>query len=204
MTSSYLGSTILDENDDAVPFSQLQFGGELRKYVPMPWFDNHVFSAKFSGGGTIGDRTRYGSYRLGGNFGLGGLYTLPEEYRPLRGFNPGSVFGDWYYLASLEYLLPLWWIDRGVGTIPFFARYLSLAPFIDAGHAFNDLPNGDEDQEPLLPKTLVGSGMELRGSAIIGYGMSLTMRLGYGFAVRGPGVPFGSMDGLYVRFDTGF
>jgi len=50
----------------------------------------------------------------------------------------------------------------------------------------------------------VGSGLEIRGSAIIGYGMSLTMRLGYGFAVRGPGVPLGSPDGIYLRFDTGF
>ena len=79
-----------------------------------------------------------------------------------------------------------------------------MAAFLDAGNAFNDLPNGDDEQEPLLPQTLVGTGMELRGSAIIGYGMSLTMRLGYGFALQGPGVPLGSIDGLYVRFDTGF
>ena len=204
MTSRYLGSYKLDEEDQAVPFSQLQFGGELRHYTPIPWFDDHVFSAQLSGGGTIGDRTRYGSYRLGGNFGMGGLYTLPEEYRPLRGFEPGTVFGDWYYLGSFEYRMPLWWIDRGLGTIPFFARYLSAATFLDAGHAFNELPNGEEDQEPLLPQTLVGTGLEIRGSAVIGYGMSLTMRLGYGFALRGPGVPFGSRNGLYVRFDTGF
>ena len=204
MTSSYLGSTILDEEDNPKAFSQLQFGAEFRRYVPMPWLDNHVFSAKFSGGGTIGDRNRFGSFRLGGNFGLGGLYTLPSEYRPLRGFEPGTVYGDWYYLASFEYLLPLWWIDRGVGTVPLFARYFALAPFLDAGHAFDALPNGDEDQEPMLPNTLVGTGMELRGAAIIGYGVSLTMRVGYGFALRGPGVPFGSPNGLYVRFDTGF
>jgi len=204
LTSKYLGSYKLDEEDQKQGFSQIQFGAELRRYLPIPWFNDHVFSASLSGGGTVGDRTRYGSYRLGGNFGSGGLYTLPEEYRPLRGFLPGTVYGDWYYLGSFEYRMPLWWIDRGVGTIPFFARYLSAAAFLDAGHAFNDLPKGAEDEEPLLPQTLVGTGMEIRGSAIIGYGVSLTMRLGYGFALRGPGVPLGSIEGLYVRFDTGF
>ncbi len=204
MTSKYLGSYILNEDDERENFSQVQFGADFRRYILLPWFNDHVFSASLSGGGTVGDRTRYGSYRLGGNFGQGGLYTLPSEYRPLRGFLPGTVFGDWYYLSSFEYRMPLWWIDRGIGTIPFFARYFSLAAFLDAGNAFNDLPNGDEEQEPLLPQTLVGTGMEVRGSAIIGYGMSLTMRLGYGFALQGPGVPLGSIDGLYVRFDTGF
>ncbi len=205
VTSKHLGSYRLDELDQRQPFSQFQFGGKYRRFTPVPWFDDHVVSLSLSGGGSVGDRTRFGSYRLGGNFGVGGIYTLPEEYRPLRGFFPATVYGDWYYLGSAEYRMPLWWIDRGVGTIPFFARYFSLAAFVDAGNAFNELPNGDEEQqEPILSQTLVGSGLEIRGSAIIGYGMSLTMRLGYGFAVRGPGVPLGSPDGIYLRFDTGF
>jgi hypothetical protein len=161
-------------------------------------------AASFAGGGSVGDKTRYGSYRLGGNFGQGGIYSLPEEYRSLRGFRPASSYGDWYYLSSFEYRLPLWWIDRGVGTIPFFAKYISATAYMDAGYAFNELPNGSDDQAPIFSSTLVGAGAEIRGRAIIGYGINASMRLGYGFAVRGPGIPFGSIDGLYVRFDTGF
>ena len=104
----------------------------------------------------------------------------------------------------MEYRLPLWWIDRGVGTIPFFAKYISATAYLDAGRAFNELPNGSEDQEPIFASTLVGAGAEIRGRAIIGYGINAAMRLGYGFAVRGAGIPFGSTDGLYIRFDTGF
>ena len=205
LTSKHLGSYTLDENDQQTAFSQFQFGGTYRRFTPVPWLDDHVISTSISGGGTVGDRTRFGSYRLGGNFGIGGLYTLPEEYRPLRGFFPGTVYGDWYYLGSVEYRMPLWWIDRGIGTIPFFARYFSLAAFLDAGNAFNELPSGSqEEQEPILSQTLMGSGVELRGSAIIGYGVSFSMRLGYAFAVRGPGIPLGSGDGIYLRFDTGF
>jgi len=204
MTSALLGSYQLDDVDQRVPFSQFQFGGNYRRYLQIPWFDDHVFAASFAGGGSVGDKTRYGSYRLGGNFGQGGIYSLPEEYRSLRGFRPASSYGDWYYLSSFEYRLPLWWIDRGVGTIPFFAKYISATAYMDAGYAFNELPNGSDDQAPIFSSTLVGAGAEIRGRAIIGYGINASMRLGYGFAVRGPGIPFGSTDGLYVRFDTGF
>ena len=100
--------------------------------------------------------------------------------------------------------MPVWWIDRGVGTIPFFARYISATAFLDAGYAFNNLPGGTDAQDTILPNTLVGAGAELRGTAIIGYGVSATARMGYAFAVRGPGIPIGSLDGLYIRFDTGF
>jgi len=203
-TSKYLGSYQLDDLDQAIPFSQFQFGGEYRKYLTIPWFDDHVLAGKLAGGGAIGDRTRYGSYRLGGNFGQGGLYTLPEEYRSLRGFDPATVYGDWYYLSTLEYRMPVWWIDRGVGTIPFYARYIAASAFLDAGYAFNALPDGGEDQDPIIPNTLVGAGAELRGTAIIGYGVSATMRMGYAFALRGPGIPLGSIDGMYIRFDAGF
>ena len=204
ITSALLGSYQLDDLDQRVGFSQFQFGGNYRRYFRVPWFDDHVLAASLAGGGTIGDRTRYGSYRLGGNFGRGGIYSLPEEYRSLRGFNPAASYGDWYYLGSLEYRLPLWWIDRGVGTIPFFAKYLAATAYLDAGRAFNELPNGGEDQEPLFASTLVGAGAEIRGRAIIGYGINAAMRVGYGFSVRGNGIPLGSLDGLYVRFDTGF
>ncbi|MEC9389658.1 MAG: hypothetical protein VX944_06245 [Myxococcota bacterium] len=204
ITSALLGSYQLDDLDQRVGFSQFQFGGNYRRYFRVPWFDDHVLAASLAGGGTIGDRTRYGSYRLGGNFGRGGIYSLPEEYRSLRGFNPAASYGDWYYLGSLEYRLPLWWIDRGVGTIPFFAKYLAATAYLDAGRAFNELPNGGEDQEPLFASTLVGAGAEIRGRAIIGYGINAAVRVGYGFSVRGNGIPLGSLDGLYVRFDTGF
>jgi hypothetical protein len=204
LTSSMLGSYQLDENDVRIPFSQFQFGGNYRKYLTVPWFDDHVVATSLAAGGTIGDRTRYGSYRLGGNFGQGGIYSLPEEYRSLRGFRPAAVYGDWYYLATMEYRLPLWWIDRGVGTIPFFARYIAATAFLDAGNAFNDLPDGNAEQAPPFQQTLVGAGAEIRARAIIGYGINAVARLGYGFALRGPGIPIGSAEGLYIRFDTGF
>ena len=200
--SPLIGSYSLNEEDEPTGFTQIQFGGEWREYVSVPWFDDHVVAAKLAGGGSIGDQTRYGSYRLGGNFGEGGLYSLPEEYRALRGFSIASAYGDWYYKGSAEYRLPIWWIDRGVGTIPFFARYIAAAAFLDAGYAFQDLPDSDD---ALISRTLVGTGVELRGQALLGYGGLATARVGYAFGLNGAGaIPLGSLDGLYLKLDTSF
>jgi hypothetical protein len=205
ITTPLLGSYALDELDQPQPFSQVQFSGEWREYLSVPWLDDHVFATKVAGGGSIGDQSRYGAYRLGGNFGEGGLYTVPDEFRALRGFSYGAAFGDWYYQGSMEYRFPIWWIDRGLGTIPFFARYISGAAFIDTGYAFMELPGNDEDADPLLPQTLVGTGLELRVQAIIGYGVLAQLRTGYAFALNGEnGVPFGDLAGLYAMFDTSF
>jgi hypothetical protein len=200
--SPWLGSYTLNELDQPESFTQLQFGGEWREYMSIPWFEDHVIATKLAGGGSLGDQTRYGSYRLGGNFGEGGLYTLPEEYRALRGFGIASAYGDWYYKGSAEYRLPLWWIDRGFSTIPFFARYLAAAAFVDAGYAFQDLSGGDSS---IWPRTLVGTGAELRAKALLGYGGSGTARIGYAFGLNGEGaIPLGSLDGFYIKLDTSY
>ena len=86
-------------------------------------------------------------------------YTLPEEWRALRGHGIASVSGDSFYTASLEYRMPLLWIDRGYNTLPVFFRYLSGAAFIDAGNAFDSFADS--------PAPLVGIGAELRASMVV-------------------------------------
>jgi len=206
ISSPYLGSFTLNDEDQPESFSQIQVTGEWREYSTVPWpetrpgLQNHVLAFKLAAGASAGDEQRYGSYRLGGDYGESAYYTLPDEWRALRGFAPATVYGDWYYLTSIEYRLPLWLIDRGVGTIPFFARHLSAAVFVDAGNAFDGI-----DNTPPIAETLVGTGAELRGSAIIGWGMPLTGRVGYAFALNGSGgYALGSADGLYAWLGTSF
>lgn len=203
LSSPLIGSYTLDDNDQPQPFSQLQLSGEGRRYATVPFLPNHVIAGKVAAGASFGDSQRYGSYRLGGSFGESGYYTLPDEWRQLRGFPPAAVYGDWYYLGSLEYRMPLLRIDRGFGTLPFFARNLSGAAFVDAGNAFFSIPSdgiGD-----LLSGTLVGTGAELRASAVIGWGLPIRVRVGYGFAVRGSGgYALGDPAGAYAWLGTSF
>ena len=167
------------------------------------WAHNHVLAGKIAAGASFGDTQAYGSYRLGGDFGETPYYTLPDEWRALRGFAPASVYGDWFYLGTLEYRLPLLWIDRGFGILPVYLRNISAAVFTDAGYAFESAT--DLGSTNLGAATLVGTGAELRGEAILGWGLGLTGRLGYAFAVHGQGgyAP-GSLEGLYAWLGTSF
>ena len=194
-----LGSYTLDDLDQPAPFTQVQLSADWREYQTLPWAHNHVLATKVAAGISGGDQQRYGSYRLGGDFGESSYYTLPDEWRALRGFEPGTVYGDWYYLATAEYRLPLWYVDRGVGTLPFFAQSLSAAAFIDTGNAFLSL-----EEEGALAGTLIGTGAELRGTAVVLWGVPAMARVGYAFALRGEGIPLGSLAGTYVWLGSSF
>ncbi|HCH61185.1 MAG TPA: hypothetical protein DFR83_00175 [Deltaproteobacteria bacterium] len=206
LSHPWLGSQVLALNEsgtaeELVGFTRLQLTSEWREYRTAPWGTNHVFATRLAGGASLGDQLQQGSFRLGGTFGESAAYTLPGEFRPLRGFPFSTVFGDWYYLASGEYRLPLWWIDRGFRTLPVFARHTSAAVFVDAGNAFND----PGQQTNLLAQTRIGTGVELRGSAVVAWGIPLNVRVGYGFGVYGEGgIPFGSLAGLYFQLGSSF
>jgi hypothetical protein len=199
----YIGSFVRDDSDALVPFTQMLLTAEWREYKTVPWpeklnLNNHVFAWRLAGGAAAGDTQRFGNFRLGGDFGESAYNTLPDEWRALRGFPSATASGAGYTLGSAEYRAPIWWVDRGFGTIPAFGRYLSAAVFIDAGYAF------DTFSDINIAQTLVGTGAELRGSAIIGWGIPLTGRVGYAFALNGAGYSLGDPAGLYAWLGTSF
>lgn len=198
LTPSWLGSFTWDETNQRAPFTQLQATAEWREYRTAPWLANHVFGLKLAGGASLGDRFNYGSFRLGGTFSEYGITVVPSEWRMLRGFYPASDSGEWYWLASGEYRFPVWWIDRGWGTLPVFLKHLSGAVLVDTGNAFDDLAEAGPS------RALVGTGAELRTYLVYGYGVGLYARFGYAFSLRGGGIPFGDPGGLYMALGSSF
>ena len=197
-TPWWLGSWNYDEQNTPQPFDQFQVTGEWREYRPAPWLANHVFALKVSGGFSVGSKFRYGSFRLGGSFSENGITVIPQEWRSLRGFYTGTRGGEAYWLTSGEYRFPVLYVDRGVGTIPFFMRNVSGALVVDAGNAW------DDTDDAAIGNSLVGVGAELRASAIAFYGLPLYGRVGCAFAVLGDGIAIGSLDGLYFEAGTSF
>ncbi|WP_299426479.1 hypothetical protein [uncultured Meiothermus sp.] len=53
----------------------------------------------------------------------------------VRGYGPGQLWGSQALVGSLEYRLPPWSIERGLGNWPLFFDDLSLSVFTDAGVA---------------------------------------------------------------------
>ena len=205
VTSSALGAYTLGDDGSKQPFDQVQLSAEWREYTSLPWGGNHVLASKAAVGLSAGDNLNYGSFRLGGSYGEGAVYMLPEEYRSLRGFPVGAVYGDGYYLASLEYRAPIWRIDRGWRTWPFFLRSLHGAVFCDAGYAFDTFPADGAALASTLGNTLVGAGAELRLDMVLGWGLGLTTRVGYGFGLNGQyAYELGSLDGFYAQLGSSF
>lgn len=157
-----------------------------------------MLALELTGGATLGSTFRYGSFRLGGSYAEGGITVVPDEWRSLRGFYPASDSGEWFYLGRAEYRAPLWWVDRGVGTFPFFLRNFSGAIFADAGNAFDDASDAD------LSGLLLGAGAELRASFVLGYSWGMTGRLGYAIPVLGSGVRYDSLDAWYASIGSSF
>lgn len=57
----------------------------------------------------------------------------------VRGYGPGQLQGQQALVGSLEYRLPPWSIERGLGNWPLFFDDLGLSLFLDAGAAGSPL-----------------------------------------------------------------
>lgn len=211
-TSPYLGSYVLDTNDERVPFNRVQLTGEIREFVALPWGANHVLALRAAGGVSAGDQLRYGAFRLGGNYGESGYYNLPDEWKSLRGYGVATVSGNGYYLGSAEYRMPLRRLDWGPGTLPLFLRTLHGAVFLDVGDAFDEVTELSSatalrDGGPAVPfqPPLVGVGAELRLGTIVGWGLGFDTRAGYAVGLTRSGY-YNPTDlrTLYFRIGSSF
>ena len=197
LLSPYLGTTVRDlETGQLQPLTQVQLTSELRQYTVMPWLPNHVLAGRAAAGVTLGGVDFLGNYQLGGAIGDANFSVVPDSLRMLRGYPLGFDIGDMYWLASLEYRLPLWYIHRGVGTIPIWMRNLSGAVFIDAGNAFNSptvvtgRPATFQDLgEAAIEAPLVGVGAEISWRTAVAWGIGLTGRVGWAIGLTEGGVP---------------
>jgi hypothetical protein len=190
-----LGTYVRDpEAGTLEPTSLAQVTGELREYVTNPLLPNHVLAARVAGGWTFGATDFLGNYVLGGSIGDAGFSVTPDEFRMVRGYDYGSDVGDLYWLFGLEYRFPLLRLERGVGTLPVYARTLSASLFLDGGNAFVDpsLSTGvpatlRELGAAAVDAPLLGGGAELVWRLAVMYGVGLDGRLGYGVSLRGDG-----------------
>ncbi len=143
-------------------------------YFRMPWLRHHVLALHAQGGASIGDFARRGGYGLGGFADI----PLPDALRSflsqggvaLRGYKPGAFFGDAFHLFNAEYRFPIWNVDRGVFTVPFFLQRVYGNTFVDYGEA---------SFAPMdLTRLKLGLGAEVLVDFAVGYFQPLTLRLG--------------------------
>ncbi|MBF0493328.1 MAG: PD40 domain-containing protein [Deltaproteobacteria bacterium] len=150
---------------------------DFRYYWKIPKTPRHFLAFRAAGGINWGDKLYQGVFRLGSALGESTLNPNNSRLYALRGLPSVTFSGDRALLFSAEYRLPLLRVDRGWGTAPFYLKDFHLAFFGDLGSVFDQAPHWDE--------FLLGVGAELRSDFVLGYGLPLSARLGYGVIVKG-------------------
>jgi hypothetical protein len=108
----------------------------------------------------------------------------------IRGLDTDTVIGHHAAVANLDYRFPLWYVQRGVGTVPLFFRTIHAALFADVGHAWTGRFRGADIRS--------AAGVELSLDAVVGYTLPVTFTAGVAWrddpvgGRRGP-VAFGRM-----------
>lgn len=162
--------------------TQRLFQGDVRQFIPMPWL-HHVIALRTAGGIAFGQQLVQGTYALGGALGEGALSAGGDSmyYFALRGLPVASFSRSRALVFSSEYRMPLIYAQRGLGTLPFYLSNLNLAMFADYGNAWNNSENMGGYWG--FGNFMLGTGAELRADMVLGHGLPVTGRIGYGVLV---------------------
>lgn len=158
------------------------FAGDVRQYISMPWL-HHVLAFRTAGGIAFGEQLVQGTFALGGSLGEGALSAGGDSpyYFALRGLPVSSFVKSRALLFSSEYRMPLIYAQRGWGTMPFYLSDLHLAFFADYGNAWNK--SDDLGGYWGFGNFMLGTGAEIRADMVLGHGLPVVGRLGYGIIV---------------------
>lgn len=175
-----LGYSISPENGIRAIASHEQFRSlqttflDLRGYRGLPLSrtpsGRHAIALRVAGGRTTGDRVPQRDFLVGGA-GAGEFVTFQTTELPVRGFDTGRLRGREAAIASLEYRFPLWQIDRGPTTLPFFFHRLLGDVFADAGRVPGE--------------TIASVGAEAGVDMVVGFFAPLRYRVGAAYLARG-------------------
>ncbi len=166
---------------------------DTRAYLEIPKLRHHVLALRLAGGASSGDTLSQGIFRIGGFDVDSGLATLDQQRYFLRGYTDGQFSGNRFALGSVEYRLPLWYPQRGIGNGVVFLDSVVATAFYDVGYAWD----GDLNADDL--KHGVGGELRVNLSLLKGAIPLLTLRAGY---ARGLDDDDGKSQFIYgVNFD---
>lgn len=178
----------------SIRFNHPSLGSDVRSlalnyrwdtYRKLPWGLTPTLAVRLTGGIGTSSRRQPGSFALGGvpqqdvtRAIIDNLRTGATGY--LRGYPSRHAVGRQFHLANLEYRQELFELERGLSTLPVYARRLHWAGLLDVGNAFDDeLDLGDFN---------VGAGVSLRLDFVLGYFIPGTLDIGYAHGLTSGGI----------------
>ncbi len=162
-------------------YQSISFRWAFSQFITVPWLEHHVLALSYTGGASGGDRGQRPVFSIGGFpktsvfdtslYDLIFSATIPSlDGEALRGYKPNDRAGLHFHLIQTEYRFPVWRTEAGVYTFPFYLKQLYALVFADYGDAYFSLFD--------LSNFRLGIGSELLSRIVIGYHLSLTLRLG--------------------------
>ena len=204
--SSYLGAYRVQPDGTRVQLHRAIATVEGRQYITLPWGRNHVLALRLVAGATVGTDIPQRTFRIGGAYGDNPYVSLPDRYYALRGYPTSSMRGNHLYIGSVEYRLPLVYIERGFWTAPLWLRSISLSVFAEAGQVFDTADYSGYAGSPegfvaFWSNTRPAVGVELLGDIVLGWGGLFTGRVGYGLGLGAGAFPTGT---VYAQLGSSF
>jgi len=153
-----------------------------------------VLAARISGAASWGDERVRREFTDGGDGPQPGTIDFDADAIGLvRGFADDRR-GAHTVVANLEYRLPLWRVQRGLGTWPVFVRSVHGAVFADAGQAWRSEFRSRDVRQSF--------GIELSADTVLGYSLPVTLTAGA--AWRHDGVEDRQSGAMFARIGRAF
>ena len=161
---------------------QTIFSGDWREFVKT--WGHQVLALRAAGGITFGDTINQGTFGMGGALGEGAFGAGGSLfYLPLRGLPISAISSTRAMLGSAEYRFRLASPQRSLGTWPFYLKNVHASLFADYGNGWNSGEKDGANFKEFFGYFLLGVGAELRADFVVGYGLPVVGRLGYGIIV---------------------
>jgi hypothetical protein len=160
-------------------FNQNRTVASWHEYIPF-FFDHHLIAGRLTAGSSTGDLLVQRAFQVGGPDFTEEMIKPDQGDFFLRGYSIRLLRGNRAAVGSMEYRFPIYNIERGFRSWPFFFKRVHGALFFDIGNAW--------DQETALPEFKRGFGAELKTDLTFSYLIPLRLRLGVGRGVDAMGV----------------
>ena len=150
---------------------------DLRGYLPLR--PRHaVLAVRAAMAHAWGDREVRRAFTASGNGPASGSLAFDNDaIGLLRGFDDDESAANAAVL-NLDYRVPVWRPQRGFGTLPFFARTLHAAAFLDVGRTWEaNFGSGDRRWS---------TGLEISLDSVVGYVLPVTLTGGAALRHDGP------------------
>ncbi|MBI3593968.1 MAG: PD40 domain-containing protein [Nitrospirae bacterium] len=160
-------------------FNQNRFVASWHEYIPF-FFDHQLVAARLTAASSTGDPLVQRAFQVGGPDFMEETIVPEQSDFFLRGYSIRLLRGNKAAIGSLEYRFPIYNIEQGYRSWPFFFKRVHGALFFDIGNAW--------DQDTALPDFRRGFGAEFKTDMLFSYLLPLRLRLGVGRGVDTQGV----------------